>query len=140
MTRNHAFRVILSIGGTDVKAIQPDHIQHYLDNHVATPLFVHVETTNGAYATHNDPDFHNAGMFIRNANIKYSIGQIKGNGPYRVGLKLDHGWLYVEGLTDYELHGEQLLLAGHDRLGRLACALHIDIKPLPQGASEVEKQ
>nr|WP_285801585.1 YojF family protein [Exiguobacterium sp. E4787] len=133
-------RVIVSIGGNRVKSIQPTTIQTYLDAHVSMPLYVHVETTNGAYATHNDPDFHNAGMFIRNIVIEYSIGQIKGDGPYRVGLKLDHGWLYVEGLTDYEQHGDQLLLAGHDRLGRLACALHLDIKPLPQGASEVESQ
>lgn len=123
-----------------MKSIESTSIQSYLDAHVGVPLYVHVETTNGAYATHNDPDFHNAGMFIRNAVIEYSIGQIKGNDPYRVGLKLDHGWLYVEGLTDYEQHGDQLLLAGHDRAGRLACALHLDIKPLPQGASEVESQ
>lgn len=123
-----------------MKSIHPATIQTYLDAHVNTKLYVHVETTNGAYATHNDPDFHNAGMFIRNVAIEYSIGQIKGHGPYRIGLKLDHGWLYVEGLTDFEQHGEQLLLAGHDRLGRLACALHLDVKPLPQGASEVESQ
>ena len=97
-------RVIVSIGGNRVKSIQPTTIQTYLDAHVSMPLYVHVETTNGAYATHNEPDFHNAGMFIRNVVIEYSIGQIKGDGPYRVGLKLDHGWLYFEGLTDYEQH------------------------------------
>lgn len=123
-----------------MQTIVIEPIQAYLTAHRDTPLYAHVETTNGAYATHNDPDFHNAGMFIRNAHITYSIGQIKGEGPYRVGLKLDHGWLYVEGLTDYELHGDQLLLAGHDRLGRLACALHLDIKPFPQGAEEVESE
>ena len=123
-----------------MKPIQPEIVQSYLDDHVATPLYVHVETTNGAYATHNDPDFHNAGMFIRNVSLTYSIGQIKGHGPYRVGLKLDHGWVYVEGLTDFEQHGTQLLLAGHDRLGRLACALHLDTNPLPQGATEVDAQ
>lgn len=113
-------------------------IQSYIDDHAGKPLYIHVETTNGAYATHRDPSFHNAGMFLRNAVITYERGVITGVGPYRIGLKLDHGWLYGEGLTDYEFAGEQLLIAGHDLEGRLAIAFELSPTPFAQGAQEVE--
>ncbi|AOS99039.1 hypothetical protein RSA42_07805 [Exiguobacterium indicum] len=121
-----------------MQAIDLQEIQRYIDEHANTPLYVHVETTNGAYATHQDPTFHSAGMFFRNAEITYERGLITGNGPYRIGLKLAHGWLYGEGLTDFEFAGDQLLIAGHDIEGRLAIAFELSPTPFAQGAEEVD--
>jgi len=42
------------------------------------------------------------------------------------------GWIYAEGLTDYEVDAAgRLLLAGHDGDGRLAIALELSLEPFP---------
>jgi hypothetical protein len=93
-------------------------------------VYIHLETTNGAYASHNDQSFFSAGAFIRNALVRYELGKITGNGPFRVGLKINLGWIYAEGITHYEIDEENhLLLAGHDQNGKLAVALEISITP-----------
>src|SRR5690606_39968437 len=79
--------------------IQKDAIQKQLDAFANEPLYIHLELTMGAYAAHFDSSKHPAANFIRNAVIQYSQGSIEGHGPYRVGLKLEHGWVYAEGLT-----------------------------------------
>ncbi|MEH7095910.1 YojF family protein [Neobacillus vireti] len=109
----------------DVKKVQ-DAINLFANKDV----YIHLETTNGAYATHNDQSFFSAGAFIRNALVRYEIGKIKGPGPYRVGLKINLGWIYAEGVTHFEIDEENhLLLAGHDHDGKLAVALEISLKP-----------
>ncbi|MDQ0352552.1 hypothetical protein J2R98_002397 [Alkalibacillus filiformis] len=113
-----------------MKAIKMDEVQKHLDDFANEPVYIHLETTNGAYAKHFDSNAHNVGAYIRNAQIKYERGKIvESDATYRVGLKTD-GWVYAEGLTDYELNEDgQLLLAGHDQVGRLMVALQISRKP-----------
>lgn len=107
------------------KCVQ-DAINHFANQDV----YLHLETTNGAYASHNDQSFFSAGAYIRNALVHYELGKIIGNGPYRVGLKINLGWVYAEGITHYEMDGEgRLLLAGHDNDGKLAVALEISKTP-----------
>ena len=62
--------------------------------------------------------------------FEYEHGKIVGDDPYRVGLKLEIGWVYAEGLNHFELdeHG-RLLLAGLDSTGKLAVALQISLQP-----------
>ncbi|UTE77631.1 YojF family protein [Rossellomorea sp. KS-H15a] len=93
-------------------------------------VYIHLETTNGAYASHFNEGFFSAGAHIRNAKVNYEHGKIIGDGPYRVGLKIELGWIYAEGLTHYEFdeHG-RLLLAGHGGDGKLAVALEISPTP-----------
>ncbi|WP_226036045.1 YojF family protein [Aquibacillus saliphilus] len=111
--------------------IQIDQAQLQLDRFVSKEVYVHLETTNGAYASHFDDKAYNVGAFIRNAKVSYTHAKIVGSGnAYRVGLKLDIGWIYAEGLSQYELNEEgQLLMAGHDREGRLMVALQISETP-----------
>ncbi len=43
---------------------------------------------------------------LRNIQVTYEHAQLKGGNkdPFRVGLKLkDNGWVYVQGLTHYEV-------------------------------------
>ncbi len=68
--------------------------------------------------------------YIRNGKVRYERGTITGVGPYRVGLKMEDGWIYGEGLTDFEIDEKgRLLLAGHDGDGRLAIALELSVTP-----------
>ena len=88
-------------------------------------VYIHLETTNGAYASHLNENAYNVGAYIRNAKVTFSQAKIVGNGKsYRAGLKMELGWIYAEGLTDWTIHEDTaLLLAGHDREGRLMVTL-----------------
>lgn len=118
-------------GRSGLKAIEREKVQAELNRFKNKDVYVHLETTNGAYASHFGNKGVNVGAYIRNAKVKYTNAVIKGDaGSYRVGLKTELGWIYAEGLTDWELHeGEQLLLAGHDPDGRLMVALQISETP-----------
>ena len=106
-------------------------VQTALEKFAGKDLYLHLETTNGAYAAHSGPENTiTVGAYIRNGLIQYERGTIAGSGPYRVGLKMVQGWVYAEGLTDWEIDNEgRLLLAGHDIEGRLAVALQLSQKP-----------
>ncbi|WP_174734712.1 YojF family protein [Mesobacillus harenae] len=105
-------------------------VQDALDHFANKEVYIHMETTNGAYASHHNESFFSAGAYIRNAQINYEHGKITGNGPYRVGLKLAIGWVYAEGITHFELDDKnRLLMAGHDFDGKLAVALQISETP-----------
>lgn len=113
-----------------VENVVIEQVQKELDRYANQDVYLHLETTNGAYASHKDESFFSAGAYIRNALIKYEHGKITGKGPYRVGLKMNIGWVYAEGITHFEVDEEdRLLLAGHDYEGRLAVALEISRTP-----------
>ncbi|MCY9663346.1 YojF family protein [Paenibacillus chondroitinus] len=105
-------------------------VQQFIDILIDQDLYIHLEMTTGAYAAHLDSTKHPAATFISNAVIRYSQGSISGNGPYRVGLKTEQGWVYSEGLTHYEeTDTERLILAGHDTAGKLVVALQLSREP-----------
>lgn len=105
-------------------------VQEAFDSLLNKELYIHLETTNGAYATHHNEDFFSAGAYIRNAKITFERAKITGPGPYRVGLKMPFGWVYAEGITHYEIDQKgRLLLAGHDYNGKLAVALELSETP-----------
>ncbi|SDZ66842.1 Protein of unknown function [Evansella caseinilytica] len=116
-----------------MKPIDPLKVQHTLSQLTGKKLYVHLETTNGAYASHYNQQFLSAGAFIRNVQLTFVQGKIKGDGPYRIGLETESGWLYAEGLTDWELNEQkQVLFAGHDKDGKLAVALELSVTPFPK--------
>lgn len=113
-----------------MEPIKVEEVQRALERFQGKPVYLHLETTRGAYASHYDEKVFNAGAYIRNAQIQYSRGKLTGEGPYRVGLKMAIGWVYAEGLTDYEIDNKgRLLLAGHDNEGKLAVALELSTEP-----------
>ncbi|MCM3734871.1 YojF family protein [Bacillus cytotoxicus] len=110
---------------TDSSVVQSE-IERFLNQDV----YLHLETTNGAYASHVNEKMMTVGAFIRNAVIRFERGKITGTNPYRIGLKMEHGWVYAEGVTHWEKDEEnRLLLAGHDEKGRLAVALQLSLTP-----------
>lgn len=107
-----------------------ERVQAEINRFANKDVYIHLETTNGAYASHYDKSFFASGAYIRNALLQYEHGKITGNGPFRVGLKMNFGWVYAEGITHFEVdEQDRLLLAGHDFEGRLAVALQISEKP-----------
>ncbi|MFC5406008.1 YojF family protein [Cohnella soli] len=113
-----------------MQLIDKAQVQAMIDRLAGQELYIHLEMTMGAYASHVDSSKHPAATFISNAVIRYGNGSISGNGPYRVGLKTDHGWVYSEGLTHYEDEDrERLILAGHDSQGKLIVALQLSREP-----------
>jgi hypothetical protein len=113
-----------------VEVINIEHAQQALDQYKNEVVYVHVETTNGAYATHNDENFFSSGAFIRNAQVHLEHAKITGPGPYRAGIKIPLGWIYAEGLTHFTIDEQgRLLMAGYDFSGKLAVALEISRTP-----------
>ncbi|MFF5993978.1 MULTISPECIES: YojF family protein [unclassified Lysinibacillus] len=113
-----------------MKEVQVDALQDLLNSFANKDVYIHLETTNGSYATHYDANFFNAGAFIRNARICYELGKVVGEAPHRVGLKMAHGWVYAQGITHYQLDEQgRLLMAGLDNTGKLAIALEISETP-----------
>ncbi|WP_010647569.1 YojF family protein [Oceanobacillus massiliensis] len=114
-----------------MKPIELDKVQEILDGFINKDVYVHLETTNGAYASHINEKAYTVGAYIRNAKVKFNQAKLVGNGSaYRAGLKMDIGWIYAEGLTDWVMHEEdKLLMAGHDREGRLMVSLQISESP-----------
>lgn len=114
-----------------MKLINQSEIQDRIDLLKDQDLYIHLEMTTGAYASHLDSSKHPAATFITNAVIRYSHGSISGNGPYyRVGLKMPQGWIYSEGLTHYEeSERNRLIMAGHDIQGKLVVSLQLSREP-----------
>jgi hypothetical protein len=105
-------------------------VQKELERFVNQDVYIHLETTNGAYASHFNEGFFSSGAYIRNALVQYERGKITGDGPYRIGLKMPIGWIYAEGITHFEVDPTgRLLLAGHDYQGKLAVCLEISLTP-----------
>lgn len=116
-----------------MRPIVLEEVQNAVNTYVGQTTYLHLETTNGAYAAESAESRSMAVCaYVRNAAVRFSRATIAGTGPYRAGLQMDEGWVYAEGLTDYEIDTEgRLLLAGHDAEGRLAVALQLSATPFP---------
>ncbi len=113
-----------------MKPIDKSAVQQELDRRMGQPVYIHLETTTGSYTALGPEKRPPVIAFIRNAQLTCERGQIRGSGPYRVGLKSGPGWVYAEGLTDWQVTGrDELLLAGHDADGNLTVALQISVTP-----------
>lgn len=114
-----------------METVEITKLQELINSFANEDVYIHLETTNGAYANHFDDKVFNAGCFIRNIVVQYELGKVTPEAPHRVGLKLANGgWIYAQGITHFELDNEgRLLMAGHDYEGKLAVALEISKTP-----------
>lgn len=114
-----------------MKPIVKTEVQNLLYQFINKDVYIHLETTNGAYASHFDEKAYNVGAYIRNAQVAFQQAKIVQDGnTFRAGLKMEIGWIYAEGLTDWTMHEKKkLLMAGHDREGRLMVSLQISETP-----------
>lgn len=105
-------------------------VQSELDSRSGADVYLHLETTTGSYTSLGPEARPPVIAFVRNARLSYQRGKVTGAGPYRVGLKLSGGWVYADGLTDYEVNERgELLLAGLDDDGMLTVALQLSLTP-----------
>lgn len=115
-----------------MEKIDREEVQSLLNDYQNKKVYVHVEVTSGMYASHMDERVFNSGMFLRNVQVEFSQGAIRGgdNGEFRVGLKLDNGgWIYVLGLTHFEVNdNSEFIMHGFNYDGKLASALEISTK------------
>lgn len=110
--------------------IDPERVQAELDARLGHELYLHLETTTGSYTALGPEKRPPVIAFVRNATVRYERGLVTGTGPYRVGLKLEAGWVYAQGLTDYVVNErDELLLAGHDEEGNLRVSLQLSSQP-----------
>lgn len=113
-----------------MESINIIEVQKELNKFTNVHLYYHLETSNGSYNSIEGKGLTSVCTFVRNNKLSFDRGVITGEGPYRVGLRLQDGWLYAEGLTDWELtEQQQLLLAGHDDEGRVLIALELSKHP-----------
>lgn len=113
-----------------MELINREKVQHRIEKFTDKEVYLHMEMTMGVYTSHKDENIHPASNFIKNVVIKYSHGMITDSSPYRIGLKLDGGWVYAEGMTHWdETDKERLILSGNDKDGRLISAFQISEKP-----------
>lgn len=113
-----------------MQVIDREIIQNRIDQLCSQPLYLHLEMTMGAYTAHRDSTVHPASNFIKNAKITFTHGKISDSAPFRVGLKMEDGWVYTEGLTHYdETDDARLILSGNDTEGRLIVALQLSKEP-----------
>ena len=114
--------------------LQPDFVQRELDRRAGVNVYLHIETTTGTYTALGPDAMPPCIAFVRNARIAYERGSVRGQGPYRVGLKMDGGWVYGDGLTHATVdEDDRLLLAGFDGDGRLRIALQLATTPFREG-------
>lgn len=124
-----------------MQPIDLDEVTVKLQEYLNEDVYLHLETTNGAYAAHRFGQQMAVCAYIRNGKVQFHRAKITGDKPYRVGLKMTDGWIYAQGLTDYEVaEGSRLLLAGHDDEGRLAVSLQLSKTPWPMSVIDEEDE
>lgn len=122
-----------------MRPIERAAVQAELDRRLGTQQYLHLETTTGSYTKFGPEKKSPVIAFVRNAQVAYTRGTVAGTGPYRVGLKLDNGWVYADGLTDFEVNErDELLIAGLDNEGQLTMALQLSSNPFREGSDADE--
>lgn len=86
-------------GGMNMQLIQPEKVQQALQLWREKPLYLHLEMTTGAYASHRDKTKHTASAFVTNTVIRYAEGSNRREGTVP-GRTEDAGRLGVCGRVD----------------------------------------
>lgn len=108
-----------------METIDPARVQRALQAYVGDAVYLHLETTHGAYTRGG------FGAFARNVRVHLEAAAVRGRGPYRVGLRVMGGWVYAEGLTHWWQEPDRVLLEGHDDEDRLTVVLEVARRPFP---------
>ncbi len=114
-----------------MEPIELPALQRKLDELIGKRLYLHLETTAGAYTAGG------FGAFIRNAAVEVRRAVVRGKGPFRAGIETDGGWMYAEGLTDWEVDdGGRLLMAGYEGEGRVTVVCELSATPFPMDPAQ----
>lgn len=113
-----------------MQLIDRNKVQTRIDALRDIELYIHMEMTMGAYTSHRDQSVHPASNFIKNAKITFEHGMISESSPYRIGLKINGGWVYAEGMTHWDEEDiDRLIISGNTKDGKLIAALQLSKEP-----------
>lgn len=72
------------------------------------------------------------GGFVRGARLRVLETALRGEGPYRLGIRCEgDGWVVMEGLTHWAGQtGQPLFLCALDEQQKLAQALQLHLQPM----------
>jgi len=113
-----------------LRPIEIEVVQSEIDRRCCQDVYLHLETTTGSYTLLGPEKRTPVIAFARNVSVNYARGKVTGKGPYRVGLKLENGWVYADGLTHFVVNERQeLLIAGLDGDGQLTIGLQLSTTP-----------
>ena len=114
-----------------LEPIKEQEVLDLLTSYANQPVYLHVETTNGAYANHFDQRVFNAGTFLRNIVVTFEHAQLKGGDkdPYRVGLKLKDGGWVCKDLRTMKLIRTTIFNCRFYYEGQLAATIEISKQP-----------
>lgn len=117
----------LKRGVNGMKAIMIETVQKEIETFKNCPIYFHLEFSMGSYIGVDNQDAIPTSAYIRNGKTTFSQGKIvENNGINSVGLQIEDGWIYAQGLTDWEKTVDgKLLLAGHDQDGNLTVGLQL---------------
>ncbi|MGL4523290.1 MAG: DUF1806 family protein [Bacilli bacterium] len=116
--------------------IEAQQVNEVLEKFAEQPMYVHLETTTGAYAAHYGKAPMTVCALLRNLEITYAYGALKGVGPFRAALKTPTGWIYAEGLTHMKIWEHGINLTGLDANNRLTICLQLSTKSLDSGMED----
>ena len=109
-----------------MQPIEPAALEAALGAWEDKPAYLHLETTAGAYTVGG------FGAFMRNVRVQLGRVQVRGRGPFRIGLSIEGGFVYAEGVTHWEEDTRgRLLTAGYDEDGRLSVVCELSALPFP---------
>jgi hypothetical protein len=101
-----------------MRPIERSQVQQALDRYAGRDVWLHFEFCRGG--------------FVRNVKARIVEAVLRGDGPYRIGIRCEgEGWVVMENLTHWaENEGEPLFLCALEPDQRLAQALQIHSEPM----------
>lgn len=101
-----------------MEPIDASRLRQALAPYAGREVYLHVEFARGGFA--------------RNVKGRVISVALRGDGPYRVGLRCEEaGWVVMEGLTHWlAAEGQPLFLCGLDEEEKLDRALQLHFEPL----------
>lgn len=101
-----------------MEAIDGARARAVLDRYAGQVVYLHFEFARGG--------------FVRNLKARVVEVALRGDGPYRVGIRCaENGWVVMEGLTHWAVaEGQPLFLCALEPDQRLAQALQLHLAPM----------
>ena len=71
----------------------------------------------------------NPGAYWRNGGGRLDAAHVRGDGPYRLFLRIDGGLLQIDALTHMAVADGMVVCTGYDDLQRLARTVEVGLEP-----------
>jgi bacillithiol biosynthesis deacetylase BshB2 len=114
-----------------LQPIAPEAVRPALDALCGRTLYLHLETTAGAYTQNG------YGAFLRGERITVRRAIVHGGGgAFRCGVETEGGFVYAEGLSHWRATSDMVAFEGYDGDGRLTVSVTLSATPLATRGAE----